>query len=246
MKKIYVIFILFMSLFFFGGCGIKDSDNKNVKVETRELTDIERTSLMEIVDKLSYMDFYDKNIVPKNLTNQEALRIAYEIVVSDGNTGSISFSTLEDVAMKYLGFSLEPENLNCDTHFNIQDSSGADILVYDVNTGNYKKNISHVSHSTKGVKTKVYNEYFDGYVENDKYVVVVYKVFSELIGNNTANKLNYYSNYNDAKNSTNVILNTNDIAGEFVKLDKDRINKYTYEFKLKDKDYILLRYIINE
>lgn len=215
------------------------------KIETRELTDNEKEILMENINKLIYVDYYGKDVIPRNLTNQEALRIAYEIVVSGGTTGDISFSTLEDVAMKYLGFSLEPENLNCDTHFNIQDSSGADILIYDVNSGNYKKNNNHISHSSKGVKTKVYNEYFDGYVEDDKYVVVVYKIFSELISDNSVGSLNYYLNYNDAKNEMNAITNTSDIALEFVNLDKNKINKYTYEFRLKDNNYVLLSYKVN-
>lgn len=245
MKKNYIIFILFFTIFLTVGCNISQRDDDVVKIETRELTDNEKESLMKNVNELIYLDYYGKDVVPRNLTNQEALRIAYEIVVSDGITENISFSTLEDVAMKYLGFSLEPENLNCDTHFNIQDSSGADILIYDVDSGNYKKNNNHISHSTKGVKTKVYNEYFDGYVEGDKYVVVVYKIFSELISENSVGNLNYYLNYNDAKNGMNAIINTNDISLEFVNLDKEKINKYTYEFKLKDNNYVLLSYKVN-
>lgn len=244
-KKIVLLICLFFSLCLVTGCDSGKKDETKMEVSTRELESTELSDLMTIIDDLTYMDFYNKDIVPRNLTNQEVLRIAYEIVKKKDNSGGISFNTLEDVAMKYLGFSLEPENLNCDTHFNIQDSGGADVLVYDVDTGIYKNNSKHVNHSTRGVQTKVYNEYVEGYVVDDIYTIVVYKVFSELISNNYNSKLNYYLTYNDANNDTNVLFNTSDPAGELDSINKSILAEYTYEFKLKDNNYVLVSYKIN-
>ena len=106
MKKRFLLMMLLVCLFLVGGCTKEEITNDDsVVVESKELTDKQIDDLMKVVNDLKYMDYYNKDIVPRKLTNQEALRISYEILASEGRaqSGKLKFTDLESVALNYLG-----------------------------------------------------------------------------------------------------------------------------------------------
>lgn len=243
-NKLYLIIFLLLSLFMVVGCGKDEESKVEVESNKREITNEEKESLMEIVNKLTYMDYYNKDIVPINLTNQEVLRISYEILAMEGKavSGKLKFSDLENTAMNYLGFGLEPENLVCDTHYNIQDAAGADILVYNVNTGVYSNNPKHLGHGAGGLRTEVYNKFVEGYEDNGTYTIVVNKIFSELLGDVYDSDLSYYSTYSDAIGRKNELFKSKMVnSSKFDEYSNDLV-EYTYVFKLKEDNYVLSSY----
>ena len=246
-NKIFLFIGLIVGVFLITGCSFNNGENTNVdEAVSRELTEEEKNELLDIVDILKYMDYYNKDIVPRNLTNQEALRISYEILALEGKVGSgkLKFSDLEDTAMNYLGFGLEPENLVCDTHYNIQDDGGADIMIYNVDTGVYASNAKHLGHGAGGLRTEVYNNYVDGYENNGTYTIVVNKIFSEVLGDVVDPQKNYYATYGDASSYKNELFQAAMVdANKFTEY-QDSLVKYTYEFKLKDEHYVLSSYKI--
>lgn len=246
MKKAYVIFILLISLFLIGGCSTNIKDEETVKVEKRELAENEKSSLMEVINKLAYMDYYNKDVVPRNMANQEILRLSYEILALEGKvaSGELNFSDLENVAMNYFGYGLEPENLVCDTHYNIQDAGGADIMIYNVETGVYTNNSNHLGHGSGGLRTEVYNNYVEGDYTDGTYTIVVNKLFSGLLGEPYDSKLSYYATYGDAINSKNELFKSNMIDLNKFNEYQDKLVKYTYTFQLKDDNYVLTSYKI--
>lgn len=244
-NKIFIIFILFV-MFFITGCeNSKKDGNAKVTNNSRELTKDEINNIMNIIDNLKYMDFYNKDIVPRTLTNQEILRISYEFYIEEGNSSkNLSFSSLEGIANKYLGFGLEPESLTCDTHFNIQDDGGKDIMIYDVNTGNYTYNSSHHNHSTGGLRTKVYNKYVSGSEDSGVYTVKINKLFSDVISDGTNGVLSYYKTYGDAKNKKNELFKTSNVDDNCFNEYADKLVEYTYVFNFIDGNYVLSSYTI--
>ena len=244
-KKLFILVIMLFSLFIVTGCN-KEEEKEEVKVSNRELTEDEKSDLLNIIEKLKYMDYYNKDIIPRDLTNQEALRISYEILALEGKVGSgkLEFSTLEETAMNYLGFSLEPENLVCDTHYNIQDDGGADIMLYNIESGVYTSNSKHLGHGAGGLRTEVYNNYVEGYENDGTYTIVVNKIFSEVLGDVIDTKKTYYATYGDASGYKNELFEATMIdANKFLEY-KDSMVKYTYKFVLKDNHYVLSSYKI--
>lgn len=246
MKNRLFCILLIVMMFFIVGCTKENVDGEKVIVENKELTDEQINDLMNRVNDLKYMDYYNKYIVPRNLTNQEALRISYEILVGEGKaqSGKLKFADLERVALSYLGFSLEPENLICDTHYNIQDGGGADIMIYNVDSGIYYTNTKHLGHTGGGLRTEVYNSYFDGNESNGVYTIIVKKIFSELLGDAVYSKLNYYASYDDSAYKRNVLFVSDDVQEDDFDKYSDKLINYTYKFVLKDGNYVLTEYKI--
>lgn len=246
MKNKLFYILLIVVVFLVVGCTKENTNDVENVVEAKELTESQIDELMNVVNNLKYMDYYNKDIVPRNLTNQEALRISYEILASEGKaqSGKLKFSDLESVALNYLGFSLEPENLICDTHYNIQDGGGADIMIYNVDSGIYYINTKHLGHTGGGLRTEVYNSYHEGNVSGDTYTIVVKKIFSQILGDAVYSKKEYYASYNDASYKRNALFVSSDVIEENFKDFDDKLIEYTYKFKLKDGNYILSEYKI--
>lgn len=244
-KKIILLFILCLP-FILVGCGREEKVKEEVVVEKRELTTEEVTGMMSVINDLEYMDYYNKDIVPVKLNNQEVLRISYEVLEKNGKAihGKLTFTELEEVARNYLGFSLEPENLICDTHFVLESGQGADILLYDVNTGIYNYNDKHLGHGAGGLESNVYNSYVSGYELDGTYTIVVNKVFSEILEDVYDESLSYYPSYEDAQNTTNKLFRASNVSDDYFVQYKDKLKEYTYTFKLVDNHYVLSSYKI--
>lgn len=245
-RKLLLVVLLFLPLLLVG-CGKEKEIVKEVTPVKRNLTTEEINGMMGIINDLEYMDYYNKNIVPVKLNNQEVLRISYEVLESKGKVvyGELTFSELEEVARNYLGFSLEPENLICDTHFVLESGQGADILIYDVDTGIYNYNNKHLGHGAGGLESVVYNSYSSGYELDGTYTIVVKKLFSEILGDIYEESLNYYPSYSDAQNGTNKLFSSSNVDDSYFIQYGDKLKEYTYTFKLVDNHYILTSYTIN-
>lgn len=246
MKKICIFWLLILSLFIFVGCGEEKKESREIVSKKRDLTSDEISNIMNVIDKIIYLDYYNKDLIPRNMTNQEVLRVSYEILASQGKaaSGKLKFSDLENVAMNYLGFGLEPENLVCDTHYNIQDDGGADIMIYDVKTGVYSNNSNHLGHGAGGLRTEVYNNYVSGYEDNGTYTIIVNKIFSEVLGDVYNSKKGYYATYSDASTNKNKLFEATIFGKEKFNDYKDNLVKYTYTFKLINEHYVLSSYKI--
>lgn len=245
-NKLVILVIMFFSLFLITGCNKEEAEEKKVETSSRELTENEKKDMLNVVDKLKYMDYYNKDIIPRDLTNQEALRISYEILALEEKVmpGKLKFSDLEKTAMNYLGFILEPENLVCDTHYNIQDKAGADILIYNIETGVYSYNSKHLGHGAGGLRTEVYNNYVEGYEKDGVYTIVVNKIFSDIKGDINEDESNYYATYKDSSNYENKLFTAGMVDNKKFSEYKDDLVKYTYKFILKDNNYVLSSYKI--
>ena len=246
-KKVVLGILIFFSFLFIVGCDGEDKKISDNNVSTRELTLNEKEYLLSIIEKIKYMDYYNKDIVIRDLTNQEILRLSYEILALEGNavSGKLSFDELEKVALEYFDFSLEPENLICDTHYNIQDGSGSDIMIYNIDTGIYTNNAKHLGHGSGGLRTEVYNNFVSGYESDGIYTIVVNKIFSEVLGDTSGRKKKYYATYGDAFNYRNELFKSSMVDVNKFSLYKDSLVEYTYKFVLKNDNYVLVSYKIN-
>ena len=244
MKKIFFMIVVLVGIFSIVGCE-KNEEYSGKKVEnSRELNENEITDLMNVIDDLFYIDYYNKDVIPRTLTNQEVLRISYEVITKNNLSKQISFKDLEIIAMNYLGFGLEPESLICDTHYNIQDDGGKDYYIYDVSSGNYIFNNRHQTHSNAGLRTKVYNKYVSGFESEGTYTVVVNKLFSQILGDSYANDLIYYKSYEDAKNNKNELFKSAKVDDHYFDDYSNYLINYTYTFNLVDGNYVLTSYDI--
>jgi hypothetical protein len=253
-KKIVIVFFLIISLFLFG-CEKKKKENvEEEKVEIRDLTEDEKTTLLEKVDALYYFDINPaKSFKVSDLTNQEVLLWA----VYDTDIINIPFADFEKKAADYLDFSLEPENILCMTHSNILGASDY-LYLYNVNDKNFIKNVSHVEHSNKGYYSFVINSYVNSTYQNGDFIVWINKLFTDTdltvySSVNTAivpsAKRNWYTNYADAKNKTNAFLQGKnyDEAKELLDVkDAEGLVTYKYTFKLKNGNYVLKSYEIEQ
>ena len=250
MKKKSLIIILILALCFVG-CGKKDDNTKKKKPdEIRELEKSEINDLMELVDYLYYFDINPaKSFKTSELTNQEVLLWA----AGTRDMNGVPFAGLEEKALEYLDFSLEPEHINCMTHFNLLGTSDS-IYLYDSNTKTFVKNDSHQKHSDTGYYSYVVNRYVSSQYKNGDYSITFVKLFSDTnavlaMSSDAAKDRNWYTNYFDAKNKTNVILTKADLSEAKDKLDKmelDGLVKYTYTFRLKNGRYVLKSYQIEK
>lgn len=251
MKRFLVVFSLAL-LFFVSGCSNdKNNEHKDdVTNQSRNMTEEEKEKIMQVIDDLTYLDFYGKSFKTTDLTNQEVLQFVYEYL---GDVDGMSFIELESVASKYLNFSLEPENIICASHFNISLSS-EDLYIYDGSTGKYYYNPEHLGHGKGGIRTYVLNKYVSSKVNDDTYEVVVYKIFSDILDDVSYSdmKMNFYSSYNDSANKKNVLFSdTYDNAEKYFAdlIEEGKLIEYKYIFKLNNNNnnnYILNKYEIGE
>lgn len=252
MKKVVLFFVFILSLFLIVGCEDSPKDNEE-KNKSREVTKDEKEKLVNIIDKMKYLDYYGKSFEVKDLTNQEALRASYNIYTSIYPNGELKFSKIEEVADNYLGFSLEPEHILCDTHFNILGASDY-ILLYDSKKDEFVDNDSHLGHGGGGFTTAVYNRFVSGTVLEDVYTIKVYKLFSDLTSDVMDETSYYYSSYSNAQKEVNKLFKTtyNFETNRFDKdpqnvldnMDTDDLIIYTYTFILDDGNYVLDEYKI--
>ncbi len=243
-NKIYIIIILILSLFFTIGCEKQKNEAKKVEVEVEQLSNSDKEILLKIVAELKYMDYYGKNILPRNLTNQEALRISYEILKSRDNIDNLYFDDLENIAISYLGFGLEPENLLCDTHFVLSSGTNSDILIYNTNTKKYEKNNQHINHVDNGIRTDVYNNFVSGTKNGNEYVITVNKIFSGLLGHSYDASSTYYVSYKDSVSYENVLFSGGKVNESTFTKYKDKLLEYSYKFRYVDGNYVLSSYTI--
>ena len=112
-KKVVLGILIFFSFLFIVGCDREDKKISDNNVSTRELTINEKDHLLSIIEKVKYMDYYNKDIVIRDLTNQEILRLSYEILALEGKvaSGKLSFDELEKVALEYFDFNLELQKI---------------------------------------------------------------------------------------------------------------------------------------
>ena len=251
MKKKLLILFLFLSMFMIVGCGKKKEEVKEKpKDEIRELKETEIEELTNRIDAFYYFDINPaKSFKTSELTNQEVLLWASFKEYVDGT----DFSKYETYAKEYLDFSLEPEDILCMTHSNILGTSDY-LYKYDVNTKKYIENKEHVKHSETGYYAYVYNKYLSSQFKNGEYIITFGKLFSDtdVVYSNNVDytiKRNWYKSYSDAKAKKNpVITNYNNTkAEEYLKtLDEKDLVKYTYTFKIKDGNYVLKSYEIEQ
>jgi len=248
MKKKLLILFLFLSIFIVGGCKKKEEPKKEEVNEIRVLKEEEINTLMEKIEDLYYFDINPaKSFKTSELTNQEVLLWSIGLEDADG----VLFSDLEKLALDYLDFSLEPENVLCMTHSNILGTSDYRYL-YDVDTKKFVKNDNHAKHSESGYYAYVINKYVSSSYENGDYIITVSKIFSDtdrIINANSDSlvKRDWYKTYQDAKNKKNPVMSKSDYkkAEEFFNKN-GAYKKYTYTFKLKNGNYVLKSYVIEE
>lgn len=232
----------------------KDEDKKDddkpqepTKKEERELTKSEQEALMSSIDKLQFVDFYNKNIdTPKDYNNQELMWIALGMMGQYGE--SIDAKSITDKLNKNLyEHDLEMEDLYdwvCDTPY----------YKYNSNTNVLSYNEEHTGHGGGRFAANVINRFAEGKVNGDEYVITVYKMFSELLELGVSSK--YYATYSDAKAQKNAIYDVGDIGDMYedlteseqkkilADLSEDKLVKHTYVFVKKGNDFQLKSYKI--
>ena len=117
-------------------------------------------------------------------------------------------------------------------------------MVYDVDSGVYRTNNKHLGHTGGGLRTEVYNSYFDGNETNGTYTIVVKKIFSEVLGDAVYSDLDYYASYGDSAYKRNVLFSSNKVDDEAFSKYSDKLLNYTYKFNYKDGNYVLVDYKI--
>ena len=247
MKK-KVLILLFISLFILVGCKKKEEVKEKPKDEIRDLKESEIEALTQRVGDLYYFDINPaKSFKTSELTNQEVLLWAVGIRSVD----EFEFEELANKAEEYLDFSLEPENVLCMTHSNILGSSDYR-YIYDASSKTFKVNKNHEKHSEFGYYSTVYNKYVSSSYKNGDYIITVNKLFSTTNYNPWVSRdfeRNYYATYKDAKLDTNpVLVNTyrKDVEQKIDSVDSSKLVKYTYTFKLKNGNYVLKSYEIEQ
>ena len=248
MKKIIIGLVLILCL-----CGCGKRVNENVKepeknIEIRDINEDEKNILMKEIDDLEYLDYYAKSFKVNELTNQEVLQFIFYLY-KDNIANDINFSSLEEYLGNYLDFPLEPENILCNTHFNIL--GGSDYLyLYSIYDDTYSLNENHNYHPKNGFGSDVFNKYVSGKVEGDKYIVRVNKAFSSILNENRSYNESFYRSYNEASSKENKLFDATyngsynkNILKEMEAFDDLYIYEYTFK-KVNDK-YLLVSYEIN-
>ena len=248
MKKSLLVLFLFLSLFLLIGCKKKEEEKPKQVDEVRDLKEDEIKALTQRVEELYYFDINPaKSFKTSELTNQEVLLWAAGL----GDASNVSFSEYEKKAIDYLDFSLEPENILCMTHSNKLGSSDYK-YIYDVNTKKYVKNKAHINHSETGYYAYVVNRYISSSYKNGDYIITFSKIFSDTDRSIDVNvdsliKRDWYKTYQDAKNKKDPVMSKFDYkkAEEFFNKN-GAYKKYTYTFKLKNGNYVLKSYVIEQ
>lgn len=239
MKKYLQISLIILMVLVIVGCEGEKNNNgyKKETVVKENLSKDEESFLLDRIDNLKYIDFYGKSLKTQDLTNQEILQIINS-TYSDLN--NVSFNEIENKAIAYFNYYVNPEDILCDTH-NYLFTTSEYLYNYDSDLKGYKFNTSHTGHKEVGVKTDVINKLKESYKENNIYTLVLYKAFSEILNSDNSNINNYYRNYLDAVNKSNLLFVG---KNEFDK-NIEQLSTYTYTFVKKDDNYYLKEYRIN-
>lgn len=140
------------------------------------------------------------------------------------------------------GTSNDTENIN-----NMQEDFERKELTEEENTELMKaiENLEYTSES--------YNEYIESYLEDNKYVISVYRIFSDLTENSPTKSKNFYATYEDAQNEENVLFTTKtdeEFEQKLEEIEDNKKVKYIYTFIAKENsdsskpNYSLLNYEI--
>lgn len=217
-----------------------DGINKFYQDLREETTNMEKTSLTNRVEKLDPVDQMGKSFTTSDLTNDELLRIGYNLFGPVKNFGfeNITFESLNRTYINgYLGREdAQAKDIIC--------TCGNVIATYNSSNDTYTwdDEFHYLDH-----KSDTYNEIKDIYKIEDKYVVEVYKIFPDLLKNSSTTQYNFYATYKDAENQENVLFtvaNENEFANEVEKLEDNQKKLYTLTFEKVKGSFKLVNYKI--
>ena len=207
-----------------------------------EVTNLEQTSLTNRVNKLAPVDWLGKSFKTADLTDEELLRLGFSLFGPVQNFGFMDI-TFEDLNRTYIkGYfgreDVSPKDITC--------SCGKVISTYNSenDTFTWDNEFHYLDH-----KSNVYNEIKDMYKVEDKYIVLVYKIFSDLLINSSSTQYSFYSTYHDAVNKENVLFtvaNEAEFTSALEALDDSQKVLYTLTFKRVSGSFKLVNYEINE
>lgn len=191
-----------------------------------EIKEIEVTSLNNRLKTLQAADWLGKSFKPSDLTNEELLRVGFEMFGPTKNSAFVS-TTFAGLVRTYINgyFGREdakPQDITC--------SCGKVIATYNSENDKYTwdDEYHYLAH-----KSNVYNDVLDMYKVEDKYIVKVYKIFSDVMMNSSTTEYNFYSTYNDAVNKENILFtvtNESEFTNALDSLDKSKKVLYTLTF----------------
>lgn len=206
-----------------------------------EVTNLEKNSLTNRVNKLAPVDWLGKSFKTADLTNEELLRLGFSLFGPVENFGFVDI-TFKDLNRTYIRgyFGREdvfPQDITC--------SCGKVISTYNSenDTFTWDSELHYLEH-----KSNVYNEILDMYKIEDKFIVKVYKIFSDVMVNSSTTEYNFYSTYNDAADKENVLFtvtNESEVASALESLDDSKKVLYILIFK-QDGTFKLVNYEISD
>lgn len=261
MKKGLILIIELVFGLVFGGlivyfgfdnkCNEKIVYSDNTLEEQSSVVEIEVGKFENIIEKLNYFDFYNRDFDSKSFDNQEMLYWAIMNTKSDGEyTYLDSMQKTVDSAFDY---TLIPEDIKC-----LMESSDTKSILfkYDESKKRFYVNPEHAGHGGGGFTTDVINKYVSMSKKDDEYIVVVNKLFSNLDKDTGIGPDAYYPTYSDAVNFTNKLFDVEyseeydymitNIDLEANKVSSNKLVSYTYVFERVDGNYYLVSYKIGK
>ena len=206
-----------------------------------EVTNMEKTSLTNRVEKLDPVDQIGKSFKTSELTNDELLRLGYSLFGPSKNFGFVD-TTFEDLNKTYIkGFfgreDAQAKDIIC--------SCGEVISTYNSSNDTYTwdTQFHYLDH-----KSDTYNQIKDMYKIEDKYIVEVYKIFPDILKNSSTTQYNFYSTYNDAANQENILFtvaNEDEFTNALENLEDSQKVLYKLTFE-REGTFKLVDYEINE
>ncbi len=153
--------------------------------------------LTEYTDILQPLDEHGVDFKTKDLTNRQLLRYGFLMFdPRNKEADDITFRRLNnDYIEKYLGFAAETaEDITC--------SCGRTIAEYNRENDKYvwDENFHYLQH-----KASSHSHIKDIYRTDNKYIVEVYKIFTDIKENASSDEYNYYVTYSDSKEQINII-----------------------------------------
>lgn len=214
-----------------------------VELVPEALTKEETEDLLEIIEKIEPIDFLGKSFKPEELTNDEMLRLTFDIFGAQeyGIVGIEGKYFRDSIAKKYFGYeNLEMTDMIC--------NCGATLATYDAEEDQYSWDGSF--HNYEAHTCDVYNEYLEAYKLEDQYIVSAYKLFPDLMENSSADDIHFYATYEDAKKQKNAVImaaSEDEFTEALASIDPTELVIYTYFFeKNTEGQFILAEYSIGE
>lgn len=207
------------------------------------LTEEETEDLLAIIEKIEPIDFLGKSFKTEELTNDEMLRLTYDIFGAQeyGIVGIEGNYFRESIAKEYFGYdNLEMTDMIC--------GCGATLATYDADQDQYSWDGTF--HNYEAHTCDVYNEYLEAYKLEEQYIVSAYKLFPDLIENSSTDTIHFYVTYEDAKNQQDAVVtaaNEEELTEALASIDPAELVIYTYFFEKDAQDrFILVEYSIGE